>query len=152
MRFKTNNPEATRDIGKKMALNFLESEKNRKSALVINLRGDLGAGKTTFTQGFAQALGVENWIKSPTFVLMREYAIFSPQFIKNSFRFLYHIDCYRIDEDSALLEIGIKEIMLDPGNIVLIEWGEKIKKLLPENTIKINLRHLQEDKREITVN
>ncbi|MFA6436926.1 MAG: tRNA (adenosine(37)-N6)-threonylcarbamoyltransferase complex ATPase subunit type 1 TsaE [Candidatus Paceibacterota bacterium] len=163
MEFKTNNFEETVNLGKKLVLDFLESEQHRKSALVIVLEGDLGAGKTTITQGFAQALGVESWIKSPTFVLMREHKI-SPEYEVRSSKYeeknskpnrlttLIHIDCYRVDNPDALIEIGIKDILADPQNIVFIEWGEKIAKLLPKNIIRIKIKHLKEDQRKITIN
>jgi len=163
MEFKTHNFEETMNLGKKLALDFLESEQHRKSALVIVLEGDLGAGKTTITQGFAQALGVESWIKSPTFVLMREHKLSSKYEVRsaehkeknsrtNSPTTLIHIDCYRVDNPDALIEIGLRDILTDPKNIVFIEWGEKIVKFLPKNTIRIKIKHLKEDERKITVN
>lgn len=151
MEFKTYNFEETIKLGKKLALDFLESEQHRKSALVIVLEGDLGAGKTTITQGFAQALGVESWIKSPTFVLMREHKINRENTKLNSLTTLIHIDCYRVDNPDALTEIGLKDILADPQNIVFIEWGEKIAKLLPKNTIRIKIKHLKENERKIIV-
>lgn len=162
MEFKTNNFEETIKLGKKLALDFLESEQHRKSALVIVLEGDLGAGKTTITQGFAQTLGVESWIKSPTFVLMREHKLSSKYEVRStehkeknsklsSLTTLIHIDCYRVDNPDALIEIGLKDILADPKNIVFIEWGEKIVKFLPKNTIRIKIKHLEKDERLIEI-
>ncbi len=172
MKFKTNSPIETRKLAKKLVQIFIQSEKNRKYALVISLEGELGTGKTTFTQGFAKALGVENWIKSPTFILMREHIIqnkklnirtvsrsarqnldssLCSELKNNNLSRLYHIDCYRLTKPKALIDIGLKDILKDPENIVLIEWGEKLKKLLLQNVIRIKFKHLNHDQREIKI-
>ncbi|TRZ81442.1 tRNA (adenosine(37)-N6)-threonylcarbamoyltransferase complex ATPase subunit type 1 TsaE [bacterium] len=151
MKFKTNNPVETRELAKKLVQIFVQSEKNRKNALVVSLEGELGTGKTTFTQGLAKALGVESWIKSPTFILMREHIIQNKKLKNNNLSRLYHVDCYRLTKPEALIEIGLKDILKDPQNIVLIEWGEKIAKFLPQNTIRIKFKHLSHDQREIKI-
>lgn len=151
MKFKTNSPTETRELPRKLVQIFVQSEKNREHALIISLEGELGTGKTTFTQGLAKVLGVETWIKSPTFVLMREHVIknnASGKQLKN----LVHIDCYRLQDPQALLEIDIKKILANPQNVVLIEWGERIKELLPQNTIRIKFQHVNEHVRKITIN
>jgi tRNA threonylcarbamoyladenosine biosynthesis protein TsaE len=150
MNVQTNNDQETRELGKQSARNFLEAEKNRKQALVISLEGELGAGKTTFTQGFAQAVGATSWIKSPTFVLMREHVIKNAQ--KKQLKSLIHIDCYRLKDPEALLELDIKKILADPQNVVLVEWGKRLKELLPLNTIRIKFQHINEHTRKITIN
>lgn len=101
---------------------------------VIALSGDLGSGKTTFVQGFAKGLGIKDKIISPTFVLIRQHGR------------LYHVDLYRIDNFS---ELGLEELFLDKNAIVLVEWAEKIKNLLPKNTIWITFKMLSENKRGI---
>ena len=152
MKFITKNPKETRDLAKKLIHDFLEAEKNRKQALIISLEGDLGAGKTTFTQGLAKELGVHDWIKSPTNIIMREHKLSSKFKVQSSnLESFYHIDCYRLQEPEHMLEMGFKDIISDPENIVLIEWGEKLTKLLPRNIIRIKFKHLKEEKREITV-
>ncbi len=127
MRYITNSEKETKDLAKKLA---------KQLSGVIALTGELGAGKTTFTQGFARGLGIKEKITSPTFVLIRQH--------KN----LYHIDLYRIDEIKSL---GLEEIWQNPENIVLIEWAEKIKDLLPKNTTFIKFQTLSENQREITI-
>src|SRR3989338_1835026 len=87
---------------------------------VIALSGELGAGKTTFVQGFAKGLGIKEKIISPTFVLIRQHLI------PNNTKTLYHIDLYRLENKADLKQIGLEEILLDPDNIVLIEWAEKL--------------------------
>lgn len=115
--------------------------KNNKSN-VFALSGELGAGKTIFAQGFAEALGIKEKIISPTFVLIRQHKI------PCSKKTLYHIDLYRIDDISS---IGLEEILSDSDNIVLIEWAEKIENLLPKDTLKINITKPEENQRLITI-
>ena len=119
--------------------------KNYKGG-VIALIGDLGAGKTTFTQGFAEGLGIKDKIISPTFVLMRQHPV------PNSKKVLYHIDLYRLEGEINIRELGISELIDDTEAIVLIEWAEKIEQKLPDNTLKINFRKAEEDLRIIEVN
>ena len=117
------------------------------TACVIALSGDLGSGKTTFTQGFGRALGIKQRMVSPTFVLLKRYDIVPPrtrkkQTIKNpSHPYLVHIDCYRIKKAHDLVQLGIKDILSDPAAIVLIEWAERVKKLIPNNAIAIRFKH-----------
>ena len=144
----TKSDTETQELAKKMAQEILEGldvksgsrsrrhrEKN-KGALVIGLEGYLGSGKTTFIQGVAQGLGIKDKITSPTFVIMKKYGFF------------YHIDCYRI-ESKDLLELGFKEIIGQPDNIVMIEWAERVKDVLPKNTIWMKFEYLDKNKRKI---
>lgn len=111
---------------------------------VVALVGDLGAGKTTFTQGFAEGLGIKDKIISPTFVLIRQHQIPGIQ------KVLYHLDLYRLEELNDIKQLAINELLVD-GNIVLVEWAEKAKEILPPETIWINFKNLNENSREITV-
>lgn len=138
----------------------LRREPSRR-ATIIALHGDLGAGKTTFVQGFMKALGVKHRITSPTFLIIRKYQIPSTksQIITNyqlpitKFSFAYHLDLYRIHKPKELLYLGFKKIFKDPHAIVLIEWPERVKKLLPKNMIWIVLEHgKKENERIIEIN
>lgn len=133
----SENIEDTEKLAFEVASNF--------SSGVIALSGDLGSGKTTFTQGFAKALGISDKIISPTFVLIRQHPIAGKK------QTLFHIDLYRLDNIS-LKESGIEEILNNPDNIVLIEWAEKAKDQLPKDTLWITFKTISENKREITVN
>lgn len=113
---------------------------------VIALTGDLGAGKTTFVQGFAKGLGIKDKIISPTFVLMRSHKI------PKSKKILFHIDLYRLEKISQFKDIGIEELLNDLNHLILIEWAEKIKKILPKNTTWINFKSLDENTRKIDIN
>ncbi|MBI4224849.1 MAG: tRNA (adenosine(37)-N6)-threonylcarbamoyltransferase complex ATPase subunit type 1 TsaE [Candidatus Sungbacteria bacterium] len=109
-------------------------------ALVIALNGELGAGKTTFTQGFCRAFGVRENVTSPTFVLMKTYQL-RPVQNNRHFRHLVHIDCYRIEDAVELLHLGLDDILADPDAIVLIEWANRIKNILPDDAIVLELGH-----------
>lgn len=112
------------------------------AATVVALQGDLGAGKTTFTQGFAHTLGIKRRLISPTFVIMRRYPIRAGgATIRAKFKNLYHIDAYRFKKADALEALGFHEILEDPAAIVLIEWPENVKKLLPRGTTWLKFRH-----------
>lgn len=111
---------------------------------VIALSGELGAGKTTFVQGFAQELRIQERIISPTFVLIRQHKI------PKTLRTLFHIDFYRLLETPNIKELGLEEIWSDLNNIVLIEWADKIK-IIPKNAIKILIEKSGDNKRLITV-
>lgn len=131
--YLTNSEEETKDLAKNLA---------KQLRGVIALTGELGAGKTTFAVGFAKGLGIKEKIISPTYVLIRQHSIPDTQ------KTLYHIDLYRLAD---FTELGLKEIMGNPNNIILIEWAEKVRNLLPKNTIWISFKTLNENQREITL-
>jgi len=106
---------------------------NKIAAKVICLRGNLGSGKTTFSQGLAKALGVKEIVNSPTFLVMKEY----PIKIKNGKANLCHIDCYRMRSLEEVFDLGWEEIIADKNNIILVEWPEKIEKILPSSRVDI---------------
>jgi tRNA threonylcarbamoyladenosine biosynthesis protein TsaE len=107
-----------------------------KHAKVIALVGNLGAGKTTFTQGFLKALGVKRRVISPTFLIIRPYKL-----KQKNFHLAFHIDCYRLNKPNELLVLGFKDLMNEPEHIVLIEWPELVKKYLPRDTLWIEIEH-----------
>lgn len=136
----------TKNIAKTLAETVLEEQRG-KGATVIALAGELGSGKTTFAQGFAKGLGVKERILSPTFILMKEFAIRHP-----FFRAFYHIDCYRLDNPAQeFLRLGFKEIIANPRNVVAVEWADRIKKILPRDTLWIQFEHGDNNKRSIAV-
>ena len=124
-------------------------------ATIIALQGDLGAGKTTFAQGFLKALGVKHHITSPTFLIVRKYEISTPlarQVLRRGFTHFhhaYHFDLYRIKKPKEILDLGFKKIVSDSHAIVLIEWPECIKKILPKNIIWISFKHGKNEKERI---
>ncbi len=102
-----------------------------RHALVLALQGELGAGKTTFAQGFARGLGIRERVLSPTFVISRRSAIHK----QSRFKSFFHIDCYRLRKPADLLSVGWKDIVKDPSNVVLLEWPERVARLLPKDVI-----------------
>ncbi|MGG1879945.1 tRNA (adenosine(37)-N6)-threonylcarbamoyltransferase complex ATPase subunit type 1 TsaE [Paenibacillus cisolokensis] len=107
---------------------------------VIGLDGDLGAGKTAFSQGFAKQLGVSGVVNSPTFTIIKEYAGRLP---------LYHMDVYRLSLDEAD-ELGLDEYFYGDG-VCIVEWSRLITELLPEQYLHIHMETIDEFHRTITL-
>lgn len=108
--------------------------KSLKGGEIIALSGELGAGKTTFTQYLAEALGVKEHVNSPTFVIMRIY--------KTSKRPLHdfvHVDAYRLDNDSDLETIGLDQYIGQPHAVVVVEWAERLPHLIKDHDKMIRL-------------
>ena len=115
-------------------------------AAVLALKGDLGSGKTTFSKAFASALGIdESEVSSPTFVIMKTYDLHG----RMHFKKFIHIDAYRLEKASEMERLGWREIVSDPGNLILIEWPENIGDALPKDAAEISFRFVDETTREI---
>jgi tRNA threonylcarbamoyladenosine biosynthesis protein TsaE len=114
-------------------------------ATIVALSGDLGAGKTTFVQGIAEALGVLEQVTSPTFVIEKIYTLEGRQF-----KHLIHIDAYRLKEAHELEVLGWNEIAADSTNLILIEWPEKVAGLLPDDIVRISFSGVG-DSREVEI-
>lgn len=142
MKLISRSTEETRSVAKKL-INNLEAG---GSAVVIALKGDLGAGKTAFSQFIGEALGVHDPIQSPTFLIEKIYEL-----KRERWEHLVHIDAYRLDDASELLSLGWKEIVKKPENLILVEWADKIEEILPEDAIHIVIRHVDENTREIEI-
>lgn len=150
--FITTNSKETRKLGEILASELKEGG-------VICLSGDLGAGKTTFTQGLLKGLGAKGPYTSPTFVIMKKYELKIPnnklqisnklQNSKLKIRNVYHIDAYRV-EVGDVLSLGWEEIVANPENIVIIEWAERIRKIIPKESLWINFKWAGENERKIT--
>jgi tRNA threonylcarbamoyladenosine biosynthesis protein TsaE len=131
----THSPEETIAFGRKLA-------EELRPPLVILLRGDLGAGKTTLVKGIAEGFeaALAEDVTSPTFTLIHEY--------RGPHATLYHIDLYRIDTEKELETLGIEDL-LAPDCILLIEWGEKFPRLVRDRDIEITLERVGETERRI---
>lgn len=134
MKFKVVGIEET----KKLANNFAAELKGGE---VVLLNGDLGAGKTTFTQFVFKALGVKDVVTSPTFAILKSY--------QGKFK-LHHFDTYRITAEEAI-EAGFDEIFQEKESVIFVEWSENIKELIPDKTIKINIKYISESEREFEI-
>lgn len=125
---------------------LMSPQYDSNGATVIALHGDLGAGKTTFTQLLAKRLGVQSEVNSPTFTIMKRYAVVHPQFTD-----LIHIDAYRLVEGGDLKKLGIQEVLQKPNHLFCIEWPDIIKDILPAKHIKIEFEHIDEGSRKVTL-
>lgn len=132
MKWLSNSPSETWDI----AAGFL---KTLEFPAVIALHGNLGAGKTCFTQGLALAAGVHEPVCSPTYTLISEYRGSIP---------VHHMDLYRLCGPEEALDLGLDEI-LEAGGITIIEWAERAAELLPPSTIHIRIERGEEDHQRI---
>ena len=121
--FETWKPEETYELGKKMGEEAVPGQ-------VICLNGDLGVGKTVFTQGFAAGLGIEGPVNSPTFTIVQQYG--------EGRLPLYHFDVYRIGDISEMDEIGYEDCFYGSG-VSLIEWANLIEEILPEHFTEIKI-------------
>ncbi len=139
----SSSPRMTRKSGADFAKYLINNPLGDK-ALVVALIGDLGSGKTTLLRGFARGLGVKEKILSPTFIIFRKLEIKGLYF-----RFLYHFDCYRIGAPKDLLALGWKEIVKNPQNIIVVEWADRVSKIIPKNAVRVELRRKGECSREI---
>lgn len=142
----TKNNRETRGVARVLARECAGMAR-RKRALVLGLIGDLGGGKTTFTAGFAKALGVKERVTSPTFVLMKIFKLGA----RKKFRHLIHIDAYRLESARELAALGWKEMITDPRNIIVVEWADKVKKILPKDALILKFKYLSADMRRITI-
>ena len=162
----SSSAKKTESLGKEFAKEILRMEIEEK-ARVISLEGELGGGKTTFVKGFARGLGIKEMIKSPTFVIMKKYKLKASskpassvggQAIKSckssvgsrNFKYFYHVDCYRIENPKEISNLTWKEIVKNPQNIIAVEWGEKIKEILPEKYFQIAFEFINKNTRKLT--
>jgi len=134
---ETHSEAETEDFARQLAAEI-------RPGTVLALHGDLGAGKTVFTRGFARGLGVTEAVSSPTYTILQEYRLPADHR-------LYHLDLYRINNYVAALGFGVEEYLEDPEAYIIAEWPERIKELLPETTLHIRLEHVDENTRRITV-
>lgn len=135
MKVITNSPEETIAAAEKLG-KFL------RAGDMIAYKGGLGAGKTTFTRGIALGMGLGDSVSSPTFALVNEY--------HGNHLSLYHFDMYRIESEDDLESTGFYDYPFE-DNVAAIEWSENIAEFLPEHTIYITIKAIDDDKREITI-
>ena len=138
MIYETNSEKETFELGKNLG-------EQAKAGQIFCLNGDLGVGKTVFTQGFAKGLGIEENVNSPTFTIIQVY--------EEGRIPLYHFDVYRIGDPEEMYEIGYEEYFFGEG-VCLIEWSKLIEELIPEEAINMEIdKNLEKglDYRKITV-
>ncbi len=128
-----------------IAKNFLATITPSTRATIITLSGNLGSGKTTFAQELGKLLGITEDMQSPTFVIEKIYDIN----FKN-FRRLIHIDAYRLEKESELLHLGWQDFIKESENLVLLEWPENVKGIIPQEAIAVKFDFIDEKTREIS--
>jgi tRNA threonylcarbamoyladenosine biosynthesis protein TsaE len=119
----SHSPDETRILGASLAPMLLPGD-------VVSLNGDLGAGKTVLVQGLVSALGAQGRVTSPTFTIVHEYRARYP---------VLHVDVYRLDSFQEVLDLGFEEFF-DPAAIMLVEWGEAVRPLLPARHLEVDIR------------
>jgi len=134
--YRTFSSAETQRIGQILAKEVLSTKNRFHAAIVIGLRGALGAGKTTLIQGFFRGAGVKRRATSPTFVLVRRVPI-----KKKFFRNVFHIDAYRLRRQRDFSALDLEKAMADPKNVILVEWADKAERFLPAETLWITLKH-----------
>jgi tRNA threonylcarbamoyladenosine biosynthesis protein TsaE len=155
--FATNSSKQTQKLGEILA-------KELKGGEIICLTGELGSGKTTFAQGILRGFKVKGPHTSPTFVVMKKYkakfSIFNFQFSnkskisksKKEYQIInvYHIDAYRVGSKD-ILDLGWEEIIANKNNIIIVEWAERIRGIVPKNAVWIKFEHKGEEERKIFI-
>ena len=142
----------------------------KKKATIVGLYGDLGTGKTNFTQAAAKYFGVKRKVNSPTFVIIKKYPIPWQGVHKNflatktkpvlagenfyerpAFKYLFHIDAYRLKNEKELIHLGWEELISNPKHLIFIEWPERVIKALPKKHHKIFISHTKEGYRNFRI-
>ena len=145
----THSAEETQKLGAEFGHTLLEKVSQSEIPLrgrsreqlprLVCLWGELGSGKTTFTQGLAKGIGITNRLLSPTFIIVRRYDI------PRTSKILYHMDLYRMTGSLDVAGLGVSEMLTDPNALVVIEWPERLGALLPANRIDARFSTTEEE-------
>lgn len=148
--FITENLKETQKLGELLAKELIGGsastrgdKQSPRGGGIICLSGDLGAGKTTFTQGFLKGLGATGPYTSPTFLIMKQYSLHK--------REVYHVDAYRVGSDDVK-NLGWGEIIKNKNNVIIVEWADRIRDIIPKGSLWIKFEWLDENKRRIIFN
>lgn len=126
-------------------------------ATVVALSGNLGSGKTTFTQAVGKILGITVPIQSPTFLILKSYPLPPGGFGRagklqvTSYKFLHHVDAYRLEKGEDLLKLGWRDLLANPKNLIFIEWPENVADVIPKDAIKISFEFIDDKTRKISI-
>jgi tRNA threonylcarbamoyladenosine biosynthesis protein TsaE len=155
----------------KIAKEFLSKlEISPKTATVVGLYGDLGSGKTAFTQAVAKLLNIKKKVNSPTFVIMKKYSLPKRADCKNflaskkgpvlagenlynqlAFKYFFHLDAYRLKNEKELFHLGWEEMISNREHLIFIEWPEQVIKAMPKKYHKISIYHTKEGHRKFVI-
>ena len=142
----TKSPQETKNSAKFLFQEWLKKNKTGNSNCLVFFLGLVLGGKPSFMQGLAEELGVKKIVNSPTFLVMKKYDSLK---YKNKKYNLYHFDCYRMSNYKEILDLGWEEIISEKNNIIVIEWSEKIEKVLPNKRLEIKFEFIDEKTRKI---
>ena len=131
------------ELGKKLGEEIL---RGGRFPVVMELIGDVGAGKTTLTRGIAEGLGVGEVVSSPSFMISKRYLIPASREFKGGE--LVHYDFYRLDEPGLMMN-ELEETLSEKNTVVVVEWGESVRGVLPETTRRIRINYLNDGGREV---
>lgn len=147
MKCLSQSPRETSNLAKLLAEELLKTKPGKK-VLVVGFVGELGTGKTIFIKSFLRALGVKERVASPTFIFFRRYRL-RLKYYEN----IWHFDVYRLNSPKGVREIGLREAINHDKNLVIVEWANKIKGILPKGTIWVEFKHgVKSNERHITFN
>ena len=130
-------------FGNKLGQEFLKRLNRGEKTIVLELLGDVGAGKTTLTRGIAQGLGITTHVTSPSFTISKRYAFPTGTLI--------HYDFYRLP-DPGLMTEELDESLNTPNTVIILEWADSVEGILPENREKITISYLDDGSREVKIN
>lgn len=137
MIFHSRSEKETEELAARIAASLAPGD-------TVLLRGNLGAGKTVFSRGFARGLECDDTLSSPTYTIVQEYQL-------PGGNRLYHMDLYRIADSASALGFGVDEFIDDPRAYKLIEWPERIESLLPENCLTVEITHQGDEERTLRI-
>jgi tRNA threonylcarbamoyladenosine biosynthesis protein TsaE len=139
----SKNTKETGEIAKSF---LMKLKPFKKRATIVGMYGDLGTGKTNFTQAVAKHFGIKRKINSPTFVIIKHYNL------KNkNFDDFFHIDAYRLKNEKELIHLGWKELTSNPKHLIFIEWPINVIKAMPKQHHKIFISHTKEGHRSFKI-
>jgi tRNA threonylcarbamoyladenosine biosynthesis protein TsaE len=143
----TKSPEETQEFGRIFSDTLLEKQRvgDLDGPIIMCLYGELGSGKTTFTQGLLRGLGIEGRILSPTFTIVRRYIS------KHLQRDVFHIDCYRLTRDEVIKHLGFQDIFSDPSTFAIVEWADRLGAIIPERRVDVRFTVTAEGNHSISV-
>jgi tRNA threonylcarbamoyladenosine biosynthesis protein TsaE len=143
--FTVASPIGMWDVARAALLRVTAAQ--RSGAAVLALSGELGAGKTAFTQALAGVLGASGPVQSPTYVIMKKHQLSGG----SAWHTLAHIDAYRLKGAEDVAAIGWADLIGDPGNLIVVEWPERIEGALPESALRLKFEHVSPTVRAVAI-
>ena len=143
----THSPEETQKCAERIVQALAQIKGTRGTGTIVALQGNLGAGKTVFVKGVAQALGIKETVTSPTFVIEKKYILSDQASWKN----LIHIDAYRLESEEELDTVDWNYIATDPSNLIMLEWPEQVGRGVPDRAVWIEFEVVDDSTRILRI-